>query len=75
MRVGDECDATGDATPLRTTTPAAAAGARRTCYVPRRRDAERRVGRHRCACRDGMAGDGFVTGEGCHFGVPPAGES
>ena len=30
---------------------------------------------HRCACRDGMVGDGFVAGEGCHFGVPPpAGE-
>ncbi|RLN31107.1 wall-associated receptor kinase-like 14 isoform X1 [Panicum miliaceum] len=27
---------------------------------------------HRCACRDGMLGDGFVAGEGCHFGVPPA---
>ncbi|CAN6352216.1 unnamed protein product [Urochloa humidicola] len=23
---------------------------------------------HRCACRDGMSGDGFAAGEGCHYG-------
>ncbi|KAL6622553.1 hypothetical protein ACP70R_032432 [Stipagrostis hirtigluma subsp. patula] len=22
---------------------------------------------HRCACRDGMVGDGFAAGEGCHY--------
>ncbi|CAN6338791.1 unnamed protein product [Urochloa humidicola] len=22
---------------------------------------------HRCACRDGMSGDGFAAGEGCHY--------
>jgi hypothetical protein len=29
---------------------------------------------HRCACLDGMLGDGFAAGEGCHLGVPAAGE-
>ncbi|CAN6361648.1 unnamed protein product, partial [Urochloa humidicola] len=24
---------------------------------------------HRCACRDGMPGDGFAAGEGCHYAL------
>ncbi|CAD6341009.1 unnamed protein product [Miscanthus lutarioriparius] len=24
---------------------------------------------HRCACVDGLSGDGFAAGDGCHFGV------
>ncbi|RLN00156.1 wall-associated receptor kinase-like 21 [Panicum miliaceum] len=25
---------------------------------------------HQCYCSDGMSGDGFVAGEGCHYGSP-----
>ncbi|CAD6269593.1 unnamed protein product [Miscanthus lutarioriparius] len=29
---------------------------------------------HRCTCADGMSGDGFAAGDGCHYDSAPSGE-
>ncbi|KAJ1266154.1 hypothetical protein BS78_08G129100 [Paspalum vaginatum] len=30
---------------------------------------------HRCACVDGLSGDGFAAGDGCHYGAPTDGST